>query len=100
MGESVDASACCWGCPSGTQAGTWWMKAGRASRSLVPLTKSRANSSFPCPTKSLQLVPFFQSPMQISLQMAPGVMAFGGGAAGAHGQSPVPRSLGGLTQLL
>uniref|UniRef100_A0A8C0LGK0 SR-related CTD associated factor 1 n=1 Tax=Canis lupus dingo TaxID=286419 RepID=A0A8C0LGK0_CANLU len=32
--------------------------------------------------------------------MAPGVMAFGGGAAGAHGQSPVPRSLGGLTQLL
>lgn len=34
------------------------------------------------------------------IKMAPGVMAFGGGAAGAHGQSPVPRSLGGLTQLL
>uniref|UniRef100_A0A7N5JQ63 SR-related CTD associated factor 1 n=1 Tax=Ailuropoda melanoleuca TaxID=9646 RepID=A0A7N5JQ63_AILME len=32
--------------------------------------------------------------------MAPGVTAFDGGAAGAHGQSPVPRSQGGLTRLL
>uniref|UniRef100_A0A4X1VY77 SFR19-like C-terminal domain-containing protein n=1 Tax=Sus scrofa TaxID=9823 RepID=A0A4X1VY77_PIG len=32
--------------------------------------------------------------------MALGVMAFDGGAAGAHGQSPVPRNQGGLTRLL
>uniref|UniRef100_A0A8C4LB04 SR-related CTD associated factor 1 n=1 Tax=Equus asinus TaxID=9793 RepID=A0A8C4LB04_EQUAS len=32
--------------------------------------------------------------------MALGVTAFDGGAAGAHGQSPVPRNQGGLTRLL
>lgn len=34
------------------------------------------------------------------IKMALGVMAFDGGAAGVHGQSPVPRNQGGLTQLL
>lgn len=34
------------------------------------------------------------------IKMVLGVMAFDGGAAGAHGQSPVPRNQGELTQLL
>lgn len=34
------------------------------------------------------------------IKMAPDVMAFDGGAVGAHGQSPVPRNQGELTQLL
>lgn len=33
------------------------------------------------------------------IKMALGVMAFDGGAAGAHDRSPVPRNLGGLTRL-
>lgn len=34
------------------------------------------------------------------IKMALGVVAFDGGAAGAHGQSPVPRNQGVLTRLL
>lgn len=85
LGPKVGAE----GWRQGEQAGVW----------LPPQEPEQAPLSSDS-TESLCLVPCVQSPMQISLQMAPGVTAFDGGAAGAHGQSPVPRSQGGPTRLL
>lgn len=55
---------------------------------------------FPPPHEASGASPLSQPPRTISLQMALSAMAFGGGAAGAHGQRPVPRTRGELTRLL
>lgn len=84
----------------GTQVGRWW-DGGQASRQvfLVPLSRARQSLSSLLYKVSASS-PLSPVPQSISLQMALGVMAFDGGAAGAHDQSPVPRNPGGLTRLL
>ena len=84
----------------GTQVGRWW-EGGRASRQmyLVPLSRARQSLS-PLLHKVSASSPLSPVPQSLSLQMALGVMAFDGGAAGAHDRSPVPRNPGGLTRLL
>lgn len=62
--------------------------------------KKEGGLLFPPPHKTSATSPLSSVPMHISLQMALGVTAFDGGAAGARGQSPVPRSQGELTRLL
>lgn len=87
----VGVSEGCWGSGRwrlGEQAGAWFP------------CKKEGGLLFPLPPKVSATSPLSPVPTHIFLQMAPGVTAFDGGAAGAHGQSPVPRSQGELTRLL
>lgn len=83
----------------GTRVGRWW-DGGQESRQMfsVPLSRARRSlSSLLCKVSASS--PLSLVPHSISLQMALGVMAFDGGAAGAHDRSPVPRNPGELTRL-
>lgn len=83
----------------GTWVGRWW-DGGGESRQMFSVLLSRVRrslSSLLCKVSASS--PLSPVPHSISLQMALGVMAFDGGAAGAHDRSPVPRNLGGLTRL-